>query len=59
MELSHLKEWCKEHLWALGCYHGFMGNGWDVVVKYILAHNTYEHNLYFNQSKDLPRAGLH
>jgi len=31
----HLKEWCKDHLWAPGCYHGSVGHGWDVVEKYI------------------------
>jgi len=31
----HLKEWCKDHLWAPGCYHGSVGHGWEVVVKYI------------------------
>jgi len=23
-----LKEWCPEHLWAPGCYHGSVGQGW-------------------------------
>ena len=32
------------HLWAPSCYHGSVGAGWDVVEKYILAHNTYGHN---------------
>ncbi len=31
----HLKEWCKDHLWAPGCYHGSVGHGWEVVEKYI------------------------
>jgi putative transposase len=31
----HLKEWCKDHLWASGCYHGSVGHGWEVVEKYI------------------------
>ena len=43
-EFPHLKEWCGDHLWAPSCYHGSVGNGWDVVEKYISAHNTYEHN---------------
>ena len=30
----HLREWCKDHLWAPGCYHGSVGHGWEV-VKYI------------------------
>lgn len=44
IELSYLKELCGEHLWVPDCYYGFVGNGWDVVVKYMFAHNTYEHN---------------
>ena len=43
-EFPHLKEWCGSHLWAPSCYHGSVGNGWDVVEKYISAHNTYEYN---------------
>ncbi|MDW7775343.1 MAG: IS200/IS605 family transposase [Methanosarcinales archaeon] len=31
----HLKEWCKDHLWSPGCYHGSVGQGWEVVEKYI------------------------
>ncbi|MBE0523873.1 MAG: IS200/IS605 family transposase [Methanosarcinales archaeon] len=42
-EFPHLKEWCKDHLWAPSCYHGSVGSGWDVVEKYISAHNTYEY----------------
>jgi hypothetical protein len=42
--ISLLKEWCGKHLWAPSCYHGSVGSGWDVVEKYISAHNTYEHN---------------
>jgi len=26
------------------CYYSSVGAGWDVVEKYIPAHNTYEHN---------------
>ncbi|MEA3293471.1 MAG: IS200/IS605 family transposase [Euryarchaeota archaeon] len=43
-EFVYLKEWCGDHLWAPSCYHGSVGAGWDVVEKYISAHNTYEHN---------------
>ncbi len=43
-EFPHLKEWCGEHLWAPSCFHDSVGNGWDVVEKYISAHNTYEYN---------------
>ena len=31
----HLKEWCKDHLWAPGCYRVSVGHGWGVVEKYI------------------------
>ena len=31
----HLKEWCKDHLWAPGCYHGLVWHRWEVVEKYI------------------------
>ncbi len=43
-EFPHLKEWCGDHLWAPSCFYSSVGNGWDVVEKYILAHNTYEYN---------------
>ncbi len=43
-EFPHLKEWCGEHLWAPSCFHDSVGNGWDVVEKYISSHNTYEYN---------------
>lgn len=26
-----LKEFCDDHLWAPSCYHGSVGNGWDIV----------------------------
>lgn len=29
------KEWCGEHMWTLSCFHGSVGNGWDVVERYI------------------------
>ena len=44
VELPYLKEWCGERLWAQSCYHGSVGNGWDVVEKNISSHNSYEHN---------------
>jgi len=31
----YLREWCKDHLLAPGCYHGSVGHGWEVVEKYI------------------------
>ena len=34
-EFPHLKEWCGEHMWAPSCFHGSVGQGWDVVSKYI------------------------
>jgi putative transposase len=43
-EFPHLKEWCGDYQWAPSCYHNSVGAGWDVVEKYIPAHNTYEHN---------------
>lgn len=43
-EFSLLKEWYGDYLWAPSCYHDFMGNGWDVVGKYISAHNSHEYD---------------
>ena len=37
-----LKEWCPGHLWAPSCYHGSVGQGWDVVEKYISGQKGYE-----------------
>jgi REP element-mobilizing transposase RayT len=34
-EFPHLKDWCGDHLWAPSCFHGSVGNGWEVVSKYI------------------------
>jgi len=34
-EFPHLKEWCSDHLWAPSCFHGSVGNVWEVVSKYI------------------------
>ncbi len=34
-EFPHLKEWCGDNLWAPSCFHGSVGNGWEVVSKYI------------------------
>jgi len=43
-EFSELKKSCRDSLWAPSCYHGSVGNGWDVVERYILAHNSFEYN---------------
>lgn len=37
-----LKRWCAKALWAPGCYHGSVGQGFDVVHKYIDS-QKYEH----------------
>jgi putative transposase len=34
-EFPQLQEWCGDHLWAPSCFHGSVGNGWDVVCRYI------------------------
>lgn len=34
-KFPHLVKWCKTALWAPGCYHGSVGQGFDVVEKYI------------------------
>ena len=39
-EFPHLMEWYGDHLRAPNYYHGYMRAGWDVVEKYIAAHNT-------------------
>jgi len=38
-EFPHLRDWCEDHLWAHGCYHGSVGQGWEVVEKYISTQN--------------------
>lgn len=43
----HLVRWCPKALWAPGCYHGSVGQGFDVVEKYIGA-----------QRVDLPRSSI-
>ena len=37
----HLKGWCGGHLWAPSCFHGAVGNGWDVVDNYISNQRDY------------------
>jgi putative transposase len=34
-EFPHLRDWCGEHLRASGCFHGSVGQRWEVVEKYI------------------------
>ena len=41
-KFPHLKQWCRTALWAPGCYHGSVGQGFDVVQKYISS-QRYEH----------------
>jgi len=46
-EFPHLREWCDDHFWAPSCFHGSVGNGWDIVEKYISEQhtmNTHEYN---------------
>ncbi len=38
-ESPHLKEWYGDHPWSPGWYHGSVGQGWDVVEKYISSQN--------------------
>ncbi|MFH1323238.1 MAG: IS200/IS605 family transposase [Methanobacteriota archaeon] len=40
-EFPHLKEWCGEHMWAPSCFHGSVGQGWEVVEKYIQTQDTH------------------
>ncbi|NOR48943.1 MAG: hypothetical protein GQ533_13025 [Methanosarcinaceae archaeon] len=35
-EFPQLKEWCGKRLWPPSCYHGSVGNGWDVVINIFL-----------------------
>jgi putative transposase len=38
-KFPHLRDWCDEHFWAQGCYHGSVGQGWEVVEKYLSSQN--------------------
>ncbi len=40
-KFPHLREWSPEHLWAPSCYHGSVGQGWEVVEKYITGQKNY------------------
>ena len=37
----HLVKWNKKGLWAPGCFHGSVGQGFDVVEKYIAGQKAY------------------
>lgn len=37
-----LRAWCRDALWAPGCYHGSVGQGFDVVERYISAQRNEE-----------------
>lgn len=37
----HLVKWCPKALWAPGCFHGSVGQGFDVVEKYIAGQKAY------------------
>ena len=43
-EFPHQQEWCGDHLWAPSCFHGSVGQGWDVVEKYIREQDKYEYD---------------
>ncbi len=38
-EFLHLRKWSEGRLWSPGCYHGSVGQGWEVVEKYISSQN--------------------
>lgn len=40
-KFPRLKEWCPDHLWAPSCYHGSVGQGWEVVERYIEGQKGY------------------
>jgi putative transposase len=40
----HLKEWCPKALWAPSCFHGSVGNGWEVVEKYIISQKNLQYD---------------
>ena len=37
LRFPELVRWCPDALWAPGCYHGSVGQGFDVVENYISA----------------------
>jgi len=40
----HLVKWCKTALWAPGGFHGSVGQGFDVVERYIKGQQSYRQN---------------
>ena len=40
-KFPHLVSWNKNALWAPGCFHGSVGQGFDVVEKYIAGQRQY------------------
>ena len=40
-QFPHLVRWNKNALWAPGCFHGSVGQGFDVVEKYIAGQKRY------------------
>ena len=40
-QFPHLIKWSKNSLWAPGCFHGSVGQGFDVVEKYISGQRQY------------------
>ena len=34
-QFPELRKWCPKALWSPSCFHGSVGNGWDVVETYI------------------------
>ena len=35
LNFPHLRQWNRKALWAPGCFHGSVGQGFDVVERYI------------------------
>jgi len=40
-KFPHLLGWCPKALWAPGCYHGSVGQGFDVVERYVAGQKQY------------------
>ncbi len=40
----HLVKWCRTALWAPGGFHGSVGQGFDVVERYIAGQQSYSRN---------------